>query len=89
MGAAPGIAGSQEPEADGVFLIVSEWEAESFGGWINNTGGQLDLWAADNVDPEALVDNGNGYEYLPGRISPADVEFLGELPPHANPINRD
>ena len=70
MGAARGIAGSTRPEAQGVFLSSEEWDVDWFVR-INNTGGPVDVWRVDDVDPDQLVGNGNGYFYLPGRI-PAD-----------------
>ena len=68
MGAAPGIAGSTRPEADGIFLSADEWDADFFVR-MNNTGGPVDVWQVDDVDADLLVDNGNGFFYLPGRIA--------------------
>jgi hypothetical protein len=68
MGAAPGIAGSSRPEADGIFLCDSEFTVEFFL-QINNTGGPVDVWQVDGVDAEQMLDNGSGFFYLPGRIS--------------------
>jgi hypothetical protein len=70
MGAARGIAGSTQPEADGIFLSTDDWEVDYFVR-MNNTGGPVDVWQVDGVDNELMLDNGNGYFYLPGRI-PAD-----------------
>ncbi len=70
MGAAPGIAGSSRPEAEGVFICRGEDEAQFFLS-INNTGGPVDLWSVDGVDEGSLTDNGSGFVYLPSRI-PAD-----------------
>jgi hypothetical protein len=67
MGAAPGIAGSGRPEADGIFLCSDESTADWFV-HINNTGGPVDLWQVDGVDADQLVGNGNGFFYLPGQI---------------------
>lgn len=67
MGAAPGLAGNIEAEADGVFLC--ETELVDFFVRINNTGGPVDLWEVRDVDPEALVDNGTGFRYLPGIVA--------------------
>ncbi len=67
MGAAPGIAGSPTPEVAGVFLCRDEFEV----GWfarMNNTGGPVDVWEVDGVDPDSLVDNGSGYGYLAAKI---------------------
>jgi hypothetical protein len=70
MGAARGIAGSTQPEADGIFLSTDDWDVDYFVR-MNNTGGPVDVWQVDGVDSELMLDNGNGYFYLPGRI-PAD-----------------
>jgi hypothetical protein len=75
MGAAPGIAGSQSPEKDGIFLCLADWDVEYFVR-MNNTGGPVDVWAVDGVDRVELVDNGNGYFYFPGRISPSQVTLV-------------
>jgi len=66
MGLAPGIAGSKSPEAPGVFMCVDEGDADWFV-FINNTGGPVDVWAVEGIDPASLLDNGSGYGYLPGR----------------------
>jgi hypothetical protein len=70
MGVAPGVAGSTRPEADGIFLSTDEWHVDYFVR-MNNTGGPVDVWQVDGVDADRMLDNGNGYLYLPGRI-PAD-----------------
>ena len=70
MGAARGIAGSTEPEAAGIFLSSDDWDVDYFVR-MNNTGGPVDVWQVDGVDTDLMLDNGNGYFYLPGRI-PAD-----------------
>ena len=75
MGAAPGIAGSSRPEAHGVFLCRGEDEAQFFLR-INNTGGPVDLWSVDSVDEGSLIDNGNGFVYLPGRVPAARVRLV-------------
>ena len=72
MGAAPGIAGSRAPEADGVFLCADGFEAGFFV-QMNNSGGPVDVWAVTGVDEEQLIDNGNGFWYFPGRIPPGQV----------------
>ncbi|MGD0558874.1 MAG: hypothetical protein ABSA93_28350 [Streptosporangiaceae bacterium] len=70
MGAAPGIAGSRAPEAEGVFLASDEFEADWFVG-MNNAGTPVDVWEVSGIDEDQLVGNGSGYFYYPGRI-PAD-----------------
>ncbi|MFD7966796.1 hypothetical protein ACFV5J_39050 [Streptomyces zaomyceticus] len=74
MGAAPGIAGSSRPEVEGIFVCRNEEEAGFFL-QINNTGGPVDLWSVDGVDEGLLLDNGNGFAYLPDRIPAAQVRL--------------
>lgn len=81
MSAAPGIAGSRSPEAAGSFLIDNEFDADWFI-QMNNTGGPVDLWQVDGVDASALLDNGNGYSYFPGRIARESLTLLrSDIPP--------
>lgn len=75
MGAAPGIAGSTRPEADGVFLARDAFETDWFVD-MNNTGGPVDVWRVDGVDPDLLQDNGNGHVYLPGTVPPARLALV-------------
>ena len=79
--AAVGIAGSPTPEVPGVYLCRDEVEADWFVS-MNNTGGPVDVWGVDGVDPGSLVDNGSGHHYLPGTV-PADRLTLlrRDLPP--------
>lgn len=67
MGAARGIAGSRRPEAEGIFLCPEESTADWFV-HINNTGDRVDVWQVEGVDADQLLDNGDGFYYLPGRI---------------------
>lgn len=81
MGAAPGIAGSRRPEVEGIFVCRGEEETEFFFR-INNTDGPVDLWSVDGLDEGLLLDNGNGFVYLPGRIPPAQVRLVrSDVPP--------
>ncbi|MFJ4868647.1 hypothetical protein [Streptomyces sp. NPDC088757] len=81
MGAAPGIAGSRRPEVEGVFLCRGEEEAEFFL-QINNTRGPVDLWSVDGIDEGLLLDNGNGFVYLPGRVPAARLLLVrSDVPP--------
>jgi len=68
MGAAPGIAGSSRPEADGIFLCDDLFTVDFFVR-MNNTSGPVDVWQVDGVDADQMLDNGTGFFYLPGRIS--------------------
>lgn len=72
MGAAPGIAGSTRPEAEGIFLSHELFDADFFVS-MNNTGGPVDVWQVDAVDTGQLRDNGNGFYYLPGVIPVAQI----------------
>jgi hypothetical protein len=81
MGAARGIAGSCSPEADGCFLVDNEWEVDWFI-QMNNTGGDVDVWAIENVDATKLVDNGRGHYYMPGPIARDRLVLVrNDLPP--------
>ena len=68
MGAASGIAGSRTAEQEGCFLCLGEWEMEWFVK-LNNTGGPVDVWAVDGVDPKALVESPEGHFYLPSVVA--------------------
>ncbi|MGW3137169.1 hypothetical protein [Streptomyces sp. NPDC001139] len=76
MGAARGIAGSRRPEVEGIFICRGEEEAEFFLGIINNTGGPADLWSVDGIDEGLLLDNGNGFVYLPSPIPASGVRLV-------------
>ena len=76
MGAASGLAGNIEAEADGVFLC--ETELVEFFIRINSTGGPVDLWEVRDVDPQALVDNGTGFRYLPGIVATDRIALVRE-----------
>jgi hypothetical protein len=81
MGAAPGIAGSRHPEVEGIFVCRGEEIAEFFL-QINNTGGPVDLWSVDGIDEGLLLDNGDGFVYLPGRIPAVRVRLVrSDVPP--------
>jgi hypothetical protein len=84
MGAAPGIAGSSAPETAGVFLCADEFEAEYLVR-MNNTGGPVDVWAVTGIDAQQMTDNGNGYMYFSGRISPGQVALVEWPSAHAGP----
>jgi hypothetical protein len=76
MGAAPGIAGSTRPEAEGVFLCRDEGEAGFFA-VMNNTGGPVDVWAVDGIDEDQLITTGSGFRYFPGRVPRGQLTFAG------------
>ena len=75
MGSTCGIAGSPIPEMAGVFLCRDEAESDWFVD-MNNTGGPVDAWAVEGIDPDSLLDNGNGYGYLPEKIPAASLTLL-------------
>ncbi len=70
MSGTRGIAGSRQPEVDGIFLSPDHFTAQFFVR-MNNTGGPVDIWAVDDVDPNDLIDSGNGFSYVPYRINRA------------------
>jgi hypothetical protein len=81
MSAAPGIAGSRAPEAEGCFLVDHEADVDWFVR-MNNTGGPVDVWRVDGIDPARLVANGSGYYYLPARVPRQQLVLLrSDLPP--------
>lgn len=75
MGEAPGIAGSSRPEADGIFLCCDVFTVDFFVR-MNNTGGPVDVWQVDGVHPDHMLDNGNGFFYLPGRIPVDQIRLV-------------
>jgi hypothetical protein len=79
MGAARGIAGSDEPEEDGVFLCLDEFDANYFVD-MNNTGGPVDVWAVEGVNQEQLLTTQSGYNYFPAPIPPERLTLI-ELQP--------
>ncbi|MFD5814267.1 hypothetical protein [Streptomyces sp. NPDC127038] len=82
MGAARGIAGSRRPEVEGIFVCREEDTGFFF--QINNTGGPVDLWSVDGVDTGSLLDNGNGFFYLPERVPAGRVRLVRtDIPPQA------
>jgi hypothetical protein len=74
MAAAPGIAGSRRPEAEGCFVCLDEFEV-SFFLRINNTGGPVDVWAIEGVEYDELVEPPNGFHYLSRPIGAAQVSL--------------
>jgi hypothetical protein len=76
MGAAPGIAGSEAPEEEGVFLCRDESEADFFVR-VNNTGGPVDVWAVTGIDEGQLSTASSGFSYLPARIPRSQVALTG------------
>jgi hypothetical protein len=75
MMTAPGIAGSRWPEQAGCFLCLDESEVDWFV-CMNNTGGPVDVWAVDGVDPAELVESPEGHFYLPAVVPPSRLCLL-------------
>ena len=75
MGAARSIAGSTRPEVGGIFLCAEEFTVDFFVR-MNNTGTSADVWQMDGVDPNSLLDNGHGFEYLPERVRPDQLTLV-------------
>ena len=75
MGAARGIAGSTHPEVDGIFLCAEEFTVNFFIR-LNNTGTAVDVWQVHDVDPDDLLDNGNGFEFLPAKVRPDQLTLV-------------
>jgi hypothetical protein len=69
MGAARGIAGSERPEVEGVFVGQGVFDADWFVR-LNSTGGPVDVWEVSGIEPHRLLDNGSGYFYYPAVIPP-------------------
>lgn len=81
MGAAPGIAGSTQPEQPGCFLVDSQFDTEWFVR-MNNTGGAVDVWEVTGVDVDELVESPEGYMYLPAVIPNRQLRLIKrDLPP--------
>jgi hypothetical protein len=80
MTTSPGIAGSREPEVDGIFVCPDTSTVDFFVG-LNNTGGLVDVWAIDDVDQSHLVKTSSGFSYLPYRISPERLTLLSQASP--------
>ena len=79
MGDAPGIAGSNRPEVEGCFLMAEE-EIDWFL-TINNTGGAVDVWRVSGVDEYRMIENPNGYWYLPEPVPSSQLSLeMTDLP---------
>ena len=73
MGAARGIAGSDSPEKEGVFVTTNRFDAGFFVR-MNNTGGPVDLWAIDGVD--IPLNTSDGFFWVPARIAREKLTLL-------------
>jgi hypothetical protein len=68
MGEAPGIAGSRQPEVDGIFVCRDQGEVQFFLA-MNNTGGPVDVWAIDGLSEADLIKAPEGFMYVPAAIA--------------------
>jgi hypothetical protein len=75
MTEARGIAGSAGPELEGCFLCLDDHEVEWFVG-MDNTGGPVDVWTVDGVDPSELRESPEGHAYVPRRMPPTVLGLL-------------
>lgn len=75
MGAARGIAGSDQPEQQGCFLALDDFECDWFVR-MNNTGGPVDVWEVDGIETDDLVLSPEGYHYFPGVIAPDRLRLV-------------
>jgi hypothetical protein len=73
MGAAPGIAGSQRPEIEGIYLARSLSEGLWFAAF--GTHASIDVWSVD-VRGLALLDGPDGFPYFPGSIGPERLQLV-------------
>lgn len=93
MGAARGIAGSAGPELAGCFLCdPDEGDVDFFLG-LNNTGGLVDVWRVDGVQPNELREM-DGFMYIERSVPPAlvsialrDIERIERAPGWHKPID--
>jgi hypothetical protein len=69
MGEARGVAGSVQPEVDGVFLCRDEGEV-SFFCTMNANDGPVDVWAVAGVREANLIESPEGFAYVEGVIPP-------------------
>jgi hypothetical protein len=80
---AHGIAGSLQPEQEGSFLCLDEWEVSWFVR-MNNTGGSVDVWAVDGVKEGELVQSPEGHSYVQSRIPPERLTLVrADIEPEA------
>src|SRR4051812_45541923 len=77
MAGTSGIAGNEAPDGEGVFLCEDEAEAEFFVK-MNNTGGPVDVWAVDDVEPADLQVSHFGPHLLPYAVPPSRLTLVQE-----------
>ena len=75
MGTVRGIAGSDRPEAEGVFLCRGEFEVGFFIRF-DATELPVDVWAVEGVDEDELVESPEGFVYVPRPISPQQLTLV-------------
>ncbi|HEY3631409.1 MAG TPA: hypothetical protein VGL21_10945 [Jatrophihabitantaceae bacterium] len=85
MDSAPGIAGSNRPERDGIFVCIDESEVDFFVR-INNTGGPVDVWGIDGAGAE-LTETGTGFCYVPHAIPRHAITLIRrDIPPQSQEL---
>ena len=75
MGEARGIAGSDVPEQEGIFLCDSEDEAEFFL-MFNSGDGLLDLWAVEGVQQDELIESSEHFYFVVRSIPASQVSLV-------------
>ena len=74
MGETLGIAGSDGPEQEGIFLCDSADEAEFFLRF-NNGDGPLDLWAVEGVEQAELIESPEHFYFVARSIPASQVSL--------------
>jgi hypothetical protein len=75
MREARGIAGSDIPEQEGIFVCHSEVEAEFFL-MSNNGDGPLDLWAVEGVEEAELIESPEHFYFVARSIPASQVSLV-------------
>lgn len=75
MGTVPGIAGSLEPEVEGIFLALGAYECRHFAS-LSNSGDPIDIWQVYGINLDALRTSHNGYLFFPGAIGPDRLSLV-------------
>jgi hypothetical protein len=56
-------------------LSTEDWDVDYFVR-MNNPAAPVDVWQLEGFDADQMSDNGNGYVYLPGRISAGPITLV-------------
>lgn len=54
---------------------------------MNNTGGAIDVWLVDGVDPTTLIESQEGYLSTPSVVPPAQLTLRPASQHRASPID--